>query len=222
MFPDKRSLPQLAIVMVMAVLLGTMLSYHAWNRSKPNERGVIKWDVISYYSYLPAAFIYGDVTLGFLDDPAFNNDNKFWPYQLENGNRLIQTSMGLSILYAPFFFMAHALAPLFGQARDGFSNIYQFFLVFGTLFYVCIGLIFMRKILLRYFSQVATAVSLLVIPLGTNLFYYSVHEAAMPHAYNFALITLFRYLVIRWDEKPDFRHTVFLGLAYGLTVLVRP
>ncbi|MGW8315741.1 MAG: hypothetical protein ACWGNV_09090, partial [Bacteroidales bacterium] len=35
-------------------------------------------------------------------------------------------------------------------------------------------------------------------------------------------ITLFLYLVIRWYEKPSLRHTVFLGLAYGLTVLVRP
>lgn len=222
MIPDKRNFPQLAIVMVMAILLGTMLSYHAWNRSKPNERGVIKWDVISYYSYLPATFIYGDVTLRFLDDPAFNNDNKFWPLDLENGNRLIQTSMGLSILYSPFFFMAHGLAPLFGEARDGFSNIYQFFLVLGTLFYVLIGLLFLRKILLRYFSPVASAISLLVIPLGTNLFYYSVHEAAMPHAYNFALITLFLYLVIRWYEKPNFSHTLLLGLVYGFTVLVRP
>jgi hypothetical protein len=69
---------------------------------------------------------------------------------------------------------------------------------------------------------VATAITLLLILTGTNLFYYSVHEAAMPHAYNFALITLFLYLVIRWYEKSNFRHTLFLGLVFGLTVLVRP
>ena len=145
MIPAKRTLPQLAIFIGMALVFVTMLFHQAWNRSKPNERGVIKWDVISYYSYLPATFIYGDVTLGFLDDPAFNNDNKFWPLELDNGNRLIQTSMGLSILYSPFFFMAHGLAPLFGQARDGFSNIYQFFLVLGTLFYVLAGLLFLNR-----------------------------------------------------------------------------
>jgi len=39
MFSRKNLLPDLAIVLVMATLLGTMLSFHAWNRSKPNERG---------------------------------------------------------------------------------------------------------------------------------------------------------------------------------------
>ena len=73
MIPAKRTLPQLAIFMGMAVLIITMLSHQAWNRSKPNERGVIKWDVNTYYSYLPATFIYGDVTLGFLYAPCFNH-----------------------------------------------------------------------------------------------------------------------------------------------------
>jgi hypothetical protein len=222
MFSGKNALTNVALLLVMAVMLGTMLSFHAWNRSKPNERGVIKWDVISYYSYLPATFIYGDVTLGFLDDPSFNNDNKFWPYRLENGNRLIQTSMGLSILYSPFFFMAHGLAPLFGQPRDGYSNIYQFFLVLSSLFYVMTGLLFLRKILLKYFPALVTAVVLFLLPLATNLFYYTIHEGAMPHAYNFALLTVFVFLVIRWYERPALRTTLWLGLIYGLIVLVRP
>lgn len=222
MFRRKLTLPDLALLVVLTVMVVTMCSFHAWNRSKPNERGVIKWDVISYYSYLPATFIYGDVTLGFLDDPGFNNDNKFWFYPLENGNRLIQTSMGLSLLYAPFFFMAHILAPLFGQARDGFSNIYQFFLLLSSLFYVMLGLFFLRKVLLKFFTRVTTAIVLLIIPLGTNLFYYSVHEGAMSHAYNFALITIFLFMVTRWYEEPGFGKAAILGLLYGLIALIRP
>ena len=133
-------------------MLAATFGYHNWTRSTDKgERGVIKWDVISYYGYLPATFIYGDVKLGFVYDREFVNDNKFWFSNLENGNRLIQTSMGLSILYSPFFFTAHLLAPIFGEVRDGFSAIYQFFLVLSALFYVMIGLIFLRRILLKYF-----------------------------------------------------------------------
>jgi len=220
----ERSLPGAALAVILVAMLVTMFAYHPWNQSKPNERGVIKWDVISYYAYLPATFIYGDVTLGFLDDPpeGFVNDNKFWFFELENGSRLIQTSMGLSILYSPFFFTAHALAPLFGEARDGYSNIYQFFLVLSSLFYVMIGLLILRRILLRYFSPVATAVTLILVALATNLFYYTVHEGPMSHAYNFALITLFLFLVIRWHEKPAVKNAIWVGLVYGMIVLVRP
>lgn len=219
-----KSLPNLALLVVLIAMLTAMLSSHHWNRSKPNERGVIKWDVISYYSYLPATFIYGDVTLGFLDNPpeGFVNDNKFWVIELENGNRLIMTSMGLSMLYSPFFFMAHLLAPVFGETPDGYSHIYQFFLVLSSLIYVMIGLIFLKKILHKYFSPYVTAITLLLVGLGTNLFFYTVHEGPMSHGYNFALITIFLYLVIRWYERPVLKTTVILGLVYGLIVLIRP
>ncbi|MEN8202388.1 MAG: hypothetical protein ABFS28_07320 [Bacteroidota bacterium] len=219
---SKISLSSIAIWIIFAAMLATMGSYHNWTRSKPGERGVIKWDVISYYGYLPATFIYGDVKLGFIADKDFANNGKFMYYRLENGNRLIQTSMGLSILYSPFFFTAHALAPLFGQASDGYSSIYQLFLALSSLFYVIIGLFFLKRILLRYFSKGATAISLLLVGLGTNLFFYTVHEGPMSHAYNFALITIFFYLIIRWYERPALKTAIWLGLTYGMIVLVRP
>ncbi len=152
---------------------------------------MIKYDVISYYSYLPATVIYGDVTLGFIGDGKFRkdrnfkNDNKFWYEKLENGNRLVVTSMGLSFLYAPFFFAAHWLAPVLGQAADGFSNIYQLMLIISGLFYALLGLILLKRLLLKYFDPVVTAIVLLAVGLGTNLFYYATKEAAMPHSYNF-------------------------------------
>ena len=218
----QKKLPGLALWLIFVVMLGTMGIYHHWNRSKPNERGVIHWDVISYYSYLPATFIYGDVGLGFLDDQDFNNDNKFWPVQLENGNRLILTSMGLSILYSPFFFMAHWLSPLMDEPQDGFNSTYQLFLVLSSLFWVMMGLLALRRILLRFFTPLTTAITLVLVGLGTNLFFYTVHEGPMSHGYNFAFITFFLLLVIRWYEEPTYRRALLLGLVYGMIVLIRP
>ncbi|HER07560.1 MAG TPA: hypothetical protein ENO20_01505 [Bacteroides sp.] len=217
-------LPSFTILAIVVFYMSTNFLHHNWTRDDPGRRGVIRWDVISYYSYLPATFIYGDVTLDFLDDPpeGFRNDDKFWPITLENGNRLIITSMGLSVLYAPFFFMAHALAPLFGEARDGFGSIYQFFLVFGALVYVILGLVVLKNLLLRYFKPRVTAVTLLAIAFGTNLLYYSTFEAAMSHSYNFFLIVLFMVTVIRWYEKPGVGWTLLTGALFGLIALVRP
>ena len=218
----KTNFPSIALWFILVSMLSTMVIYHHWTRSKPAERGVIHWDVISYYSYLPATFIYGDVTLGFLDDPEFNNDNKFWPVELENGKHLILTSMGLSILYSPFFFMAHWIAPLTGHAQDGFNSTYQLFLMLSSLFWVMMGLLVIRRILLRYFTPISTGLTLVLVGLGTNLFFYTVHEGPMSHGYNFAFITFFLSLVIRWYEAPSYRKSILLGLVYGLIVLIRP
>ena len=217
-------LPNLAIPLIVVLYMVTNFAHHSWTRHRDGERGVIHWDVISYYSYLPATFIYGDVTLGFLDNPpeGFVNDNKFWPSDLDNGNRLIITSMGLSVLYAPFFFTAHVLAPVFGEAQDGFGSIYQLFLVLSALFYVTLGFVILKKILLKYFKPLTTAITLLAIAFGTNLYYYSTYESAVAHSYGFFLILLFLFLVIRWFENPNLARTVLLGFIFGFLTLVRP
>ncbi len=221
---SKISLPTIAIWFILAAMLGAMGAYHHWTRDSNGDRGVIKWDVISYYAYLPATFIYGDATLDFLDNPPadFVNDNKFWYHTMENGNRVIRTSMGLSILYSPFFFIAHGLAPYFNQTPDGYTSIYQLFLAFSSLFYVLMGLMILKRILLRFYSERASAITLLLVALGTNLFFYTVHDGPMSHSYNFAMLTLFLYLVIKWYEEPSFKRSVLLGFVYGLIVLVRP
>jgi hypothetical protein len=215
---------RVTIIMIALVYLGTDLVYQHWTKQDPVERGVIHWDIISYYAYLPATFIYGDVTLGFLDHPpeGFTNDNKFWSYDLENGQRLIVTSMGMSMLYAPGFFMAHALAPVFGQARDGFSNIYQLFLVLICQVYVFLGLIILKNLLLRYFTLRTTIWTLVATALGTNLFFYATHEAPMAHAPGFFLFLLFLWLVDRWYSRPNLLNTLFTGTVLGLISLIRP
>jgi hypothetical protein len=214
--------PGIVIIFLLLVYAATNFTHHNWTRDDGPIRGVIKWDIISFYGYLPATFIYKDPSLDFLDEGKIDNDNKFWWSPTENGRKIIYMSCGLSIMYAPFFFMAHLLAPLFGEARDGFSSIYQFFLVFGALVYVALGFIFLKKILLRYFSPLVTAITLLLVGLGTNLYYYSTHEAVMSHSYNFVLITLFLHTLLRWLEEPGWLRTFLLGMLFGLIVLIRP
>jgi hypothetical protein len=214
--------PGIAIIFLLLVYTATNFKHHNWTRDEGPNRGVIKWDIISYYGYLPATFIYGDPSLDFLDEGKIDNDNKFWWSPTEDGRKIIYMSCGLSIMYAPFFFMAHLLATVFGEARDGFGSIYQFFLVFGALVYVALGYTFLKKILLRYFTHMVTAITLLLVGLGTNLYYYSTHEAVMSHSYNFVLITIFLYAVLKWYEKPSWLRTFFLGMLLGLIVLIRP
>lgn len=183
---------------------------------------VIQWDIKNYYAYLPAVFIYGDHSLEFTrEDPEFFGD-KFWPIPTPSGGLVIVTSMGLAILYFPFFLMGHLAAWLTGVEMNGFSPPYAFFLVLSSLFYVIIGLNVLRKVLLRYFSDGITAMTLLAMFFATNLLFYTAFEGPMSHAYNFALFALFMWLTIHWHEKPGVKNSLMLGLLAGLIVLIRP
>ena len=49
--------PSFAILIIGVLFMATNFMHHRRTRDGPGERGVIHWDVISYYSYLPATFI---------------------------------------------------------------------------------------------------------------------------------------------------------------------
>lgn len=215
-------LPGISLGLFLVVALSTILWFQHFRINENGTRGVIRHDVISYYSYLPAAVVHGDVSLSFLGEEEFKNENRFWYVKLDNGNRLVITSMGLSFLYAPFFFIAHLLAPVLGQSQDGFSNIYQLMLLISGLFYAFMGLLLLSRFMKRYFDPIVRAIVLLAVGLGTNLFYYSTIQAAMPHSHNFFLVMCFMALVVRWYEKPNWKRALGVGLLFGLIVLVRP
>ena len=130
--------------------------------------------------------------------------------------------MGLSFMYAPFFLLGHTVAAFTPFADDGYSQPYAMALVFSAMFYVILGLWFLRKLLLRYFDELTTFITLVLVLFGTNLLYYSSWSAAMPHSYNFGLIALFLYLNDRWHQQPAVKNTILLGLLAGLIVLIRP
>ncbi len=211
----------LSIISIWIVLIGIVFlnfSHHNWQR----ENGVIQWDIKSYYAYLPATFIYKDLSLDFREENFGKFGNLIWPVKTPTGKQAIITSMGMSVLYSPFFFIAHTICKFTQYEADGYTLPYKFALVFSALFYLALGLFFLRKILLRYFSDFTSAVTILSIVAGTNLLYYSSYEAAMPHVYNFSLITVFVYMVIKWHENTSAKRTIGLGLLGGLITLIRP
>lgn len=179
---DSRS--KFSIYFVLLVVVTRILISGDWKK----DNKVIVADVVSYYAYLPATFIFHDIKLE--KQETFDN-GIFWPEPLPDGNKVIKTSMGMSILYSPFFLISHGIAKLSGGDTYGFSPIYKIGLLASAVFYLFIGLLFLRSILRKYFSESITALTILTIALGTNLLNYSTYDACMSHSYNFALINLF-------------------------------
>ncbi|OQY04838.1 MAG: hypothetical protein B6I20_02390 [Bacteroidetes bacterium 4572_117] len=209
---------KLSIIVVCLTIIVSLFGNRHWK----SENRVIAWDVVSYYAYLPATFIYFDPSLEFIDDYKGKHKFVFWPETAPNGKKVIKTSMGLSFLYSPFFFFGHVYALTTDYDPGGFSAPYKFMLLISNLFYLLIGLIFLRKILLRYFSEEVSSLSILLVFFATNLQYYSTHEATMSHGYSFSLFAGFIFLTISWYKKPSLKNTVLMGLLSGLIVLVRP
>jgi hypothetical protein len=118
--------------------------------------------------------------------------------------------------------MGHLVASLTSFPATGYSPPYYAAILFSSLFYLSLGLLCLRKILLSYFSDRVVAASLALIFFGTNLLWYSTFEATMSHSYSFALFSFFIYFTLKWHNKPSFRYSAILGAIFGLIVLVRP
>ena len=226
------SISKIIFWLLFVTMVWTTFNLKRWKKAEEGGK-IIMWDITSYYGYLPATFIHNDLSLDFVDTDGINYKAKhqFWPLRLNeslekeeaNGKiKVIKTTMGMSFMYAPFFFMGHGFAHISKYEPNGFSQPYEFFLVTSCLFYLFVGLYILRKLLLRYFSELVTGLTLTSILLGTNLFYYATEEPAMSHAYSFALIIGFIYHSILWLEKQQLKNVIYLGLLGGLIVLIRP
>jgi len=191
---------------------------------------ILSWDVFGYYLYLPFTFIYND--LGLNNDAVikaiieqYHNTATFYQAsQIEGGGYVMKYSMGLAVLYAPFFFIGHLLAPILGYAQDGFSLPYQYAIFGGGILYSMTGLWVLAKVLRQLFSDGIASIALILVVLSTN---YIVHismygQNAMSHNHLFLAYALILWLTIQWHKTHKPTMLLFLGLVCGLSILSRP
>lgn len=208
---------KIAILVTLIICIWYGKNLDTWGKNR-----VIQNDVIMYYAYLPATFIFHDLDFDFVKDLPKDFEGQIWLQRAPSGNTVIRMTMGLSVLWLPFFFLAHGLAHLLGVSTLGYSWPYSLSIFVAAIFYLFVGLYYLRKILLRYFTDFVTAVTLTLVVFATNLMHYVISEPGMSHVYNFALISAFLYFSMKWTEAANVKNTIILGLLAGLIVLVRP
>lgn len=207
------------------LIIGFLLIICSWygkNLDSWGKNKVIDNDVVSYYAYLPAGLIFHDLNFEFTKKLPADFEGKIWLQTAPSGKPILRMTMGLAILWSPFFIAAHLFAKTMGIQALGYSWPYGLSIFIAALFYLFLGLLFLRRILLRYFSELITGITLLLVVLGTNLMYYVISEPGMSHVYSFALITLFLYYVLKWIDKPTIKTTFIMGALAGMIVLIRP
>ncbi len=213
------------LILLIAFMTFTMLSEKHWRE----EQRIIEHDAISYYAYLPATFIYHDLSLSFVDN--YRGPHKFiaWPERSPTGRYVIKTSMGLSMLWTPFFLAGHVTALISGSDAGGYSPPYKFFLLVAALLFLTMGLIYLRRILLEHAPDVITALVIAAFVVGTNLYWYTLYQGTMSHVYSFALISAFIWYSMKWHDtsrvvsgENRMWPAARLGLLLGLITLIRP
>lgn len=212
------------LILLSYVLIRVAYLYPKWDN--PGTEATLSWDVFGYYLYLPAQFIYGDLDgLGFIDElfQTYRPAGDFHhAVQQPDGRYVMKYPIGMALMYLPFFLIGHLFAHLLDYPIDGLSLPYQYAIAMGSIAYSILGLLILRKVLLRYFSDLVTAITLGVIVLATNYLNYSAIDGPMTHNYLFTLYALLLWLTIRWHERPQRWSALAIGLTIGLATIVRP
>lgn len=193
--------------------------------SDPYSRPIVS-DAKGYYAYLPAIFIYQDLDYEFIPEM----DNKYYAVGHDkhifievDGERVNKTFPGVALLYLPFFLLAHFLALLFGLEADGYSLVYQYLFDFGQFFYATLGLVIVGKFLERLkFKKWSVLLSIIIVSIGSNLWFYIIYDQSVTHVYNFFLISLLLYFLQLFSDRKSAKYLILAGIAFSLILIVRP
>src|SRR5690606_24273890 len=147
---------------------------------------------------------------------------EIWAGEREGGFRVVKTTMGVSYFYIPFFVVAHHVAINSVYKANGFSIPYKMAIILGTFFFFIWALIFLRKYLLFFFSEIVVFWTLLIVGIGTNIVTYVTQQSGLSHVYSFFLVSVFIYYTHVWYDEKRLKHLLLIGFLSGWIVLVRP
>lgn len=222
----KKISPYFAVLIFFIAALVVDFKYHKW---KKNE--VFSYDVFGYHNYLPAVFIYHDITqYHYIDSiivkyrPTHSDFSKYGLYEVPGTKNLCnQYPVGVAIFQLPFFAIAHLWTTLTHQdVPDGYSSPYQHATVFSTLLFAILAFILLASFLRNYFSDITVFLVIIMIAFGTNFFQYATLESGLSHVYLFFLYSAVLYLTNKWYINAKTIYAVLLGVCIGLCAITRP
>lgn len=217
------SISSIAVVLFAAIIL----RFCYWENNSTNGYNATSWDAFGYYMYQPGFLIYGDVKnldwVPQIDSTYHVTGGKLYQAnRISNGNYVFKYLGGISIMQLPFFYIGHILAKYENVPQDGFSWPYQYSIMLGAICWFFIGLLFLRKALLNFFSDSITGLTILLLFLATNLPQYISIDGAMSHSFIFPMYCYMLWLTIRWHNKPSIIIAFFIGLTCGVATISRP
>lgn len=187
-------------------------------------------DSSGYYIHLVSALINQDVgeysksTASMVENFPSSSvllDDPYWLRETSIGRKYIKYSVGVAVMELPAFFLAHIYTKFDHRyASDGWSKPYIISINILKVLYILIGLYFLIPILLNYFNQRITALSIIGIALGTNLFFH-VPNLTMAHPFQFFNMCMLIYFTSKFYTNPNYIKAWMIGLFVGLITITR-
>ncbi len=191
---------------------------------------ILYGDSLGYYMYLPSAFIYHN-----LDSLEKLPEDRGIPHTVldyahskpENDTRsplghfINQYTCGVALFELPFFAAAHGLAHLCDKNPNGYSEIYQASIRWSSLFYSILGILFLWGWLRRHIDSADSTLSIALLLLGSNLFWFALVQLGMSHPISFLLYVLLLRTSPAIYLRSHFRDFAVVAALLGLLILVR-
>lgn len=207
--------------LLWVILLVSVIGLRDWNSRFDRP---INGDGKGYYAYLPAVFIYHDPQFEFIETiernyyPPDRSQFKDFLNEQPNGRVVNKTFPGLSLLYAPFFFMAWLIAWIGRFACDGYSLPFQLSIAIAHVVYLMLGLRALYECVRSLGLGGKTSLLLLLLTVfGTNIWYYTVYDHSVGHVFSFFLCCLFSWNLISFFKL---KKPWYLSVSLVLVVLM--
>lgn len=174
------------------------------------------WDPSFYFALLRSPIIDGDLDIGlevFPPDPSNRFQYTAWP-------------MGPSILWSPFFLVAHLAASILDpSSANGLSPPYIALVSFGSAMYGALGLWIVYKIC-RLFADRILALTTAILCVGASpLLFYMFRQPIMAHSTAFMAYACLLYVFLKLESSPtgisENQSGLLFGVFSGLCVLTR-
>lgn len=193
------------------------------------KAGNLYGDALGYYMYLPATFIYNNVETMYdlPKDKGIGTEVLWYAEQMAKkksptGKDLNQYTYGIAFMELPFFFVAHTIERIRGHDGTGFTHTYENLLKISSVFYALMGLILVYRILKNMFSPQQSLLGVMLLFIGTNMLWFTLHQAGMSHIPLFFLYAMLMLLTFELHKKPNKRKFIALGLTMGMITIIRP
>lgn len=194
-------------------------------------RHIFMGDVMGYYVYLPAAVIYNNLQdMEKLPPEAGLHDGIYYytalmkEYSIEAGleHWLNQYTYPVALMEFPFFIGAHLYEKLAGLPANGYSDTYKTAISISSLFYALCGMVLLFSLLRKYFSYIPSLLSLALVLLATNMFWFTFGQAGMSHIPLFFLYSLLMYSTHRLHQHGSTGSFIVVALTAGFITVMRP
>ena len=213
-----------SLLFSVTIILFLLVNF-VWPDGKYRKQ-TIDGDGRGYYDYLPALLI--NKTVDFKQVFEYEKASRPLEYLGHNfheihGVYINKFTVGTALMILPFYLVAQVVSPLVGLPADGYSILFHYAVALAALWWLWVGIFFLRKLLKSYkISESIIVATVLGLLLATNLFHYAFVDVAFSHVYSFAVITSFLYFARLTLLFPDRKYALLSAFILGCVVLIRP